>query len=170
VGVWVGNFEGDAMHEVSGVSGAAPAWRRIMAMLHEHESSLPPVPPAGLLRAPVRFEPALEPAREEWFLAGTETGPVVAPAEALRARIVAPPDGAIVALDPDIPAGNQKLRIRAERMPAGSRLLLGDAELAAESWWTPERGAHELRLLAADGTELDRSRFQVRPGAVSTVF
>ena len=27
VAVWVGNFEGDPMRNVSGVSGAAPAWR-----------------------------------------------------------------------------------------------------------------------------------------------
>ncbi|MGH8490726.1 MAG: penicillin-binding protein 1C, partial [Gammaproteobacteria bacterium] len=30
VGVWVGNFEGDAMHRVSGVTGAAPVWLAIM--------------------------------------------------------------------------------------------------------------------------------------------
>ena len=34
VGVWVGNFEGDAMHDVSGVTGAAPVWREIMGALH----------------------------------------------------------------------------------------------------------------------------------------
>ena len=27
VAVWVGNFEGDSMHDVSGVTGAAPVWR-----------------------------------------------------------------------------------------------------------------------------------------------
>ena len=34
VGVWVGNFEGDAMHRVSGVTGAAPVWLTIMNALH----------------------------------------------------------------------------------------------------------------------------------------
>jgi penicillin-binding protein 1C len=35
VAVWVGNFEGDSMHDVSGVTGAAPAWQEIMLALHE---------------------------------------------------------------------------------------------------------------------------------------
>src|SRR6185437_6709181 len=34
VAVWVGNYEGDSMRDVSGVSGAAPIWHDIMAALH----------------------------------------------------------------------------------------------------------------------------------------
>ncbi len=34
VAVWVGNFEGDSMHDVSGVTGAAPVWQEIMTALH----------------------------------------------------------------------------------------------------------------------------------------
>ncbi len=33
VAVWVGNFEGDSMHEVSGVTGAAPIWHEMMTAL-----------------------------------------------------------------------------------------------------------------------------------------
>ena len=36
VAVWVGNFEGDSMHDVSGVTGAAPAWREIIGALHQN--------------------------------------------------------------------------------------------------------------------------------------
>lgn len=168
VGVWLGNFEGDAMHEVSGVSGAAPAWRRILSALHEHEPSPPPVPPPGLQHAWVRFDPLIEPARGEWFLSGTETALIASSPDAIRARIATPPDGMLVALDPDIPPVHQKLLIRIEGARAGTRLVLDGVDLAAaESWWTPERGAHELRLLAADGTELDRARFRVGTGPVS---
>ena len=35
VGVWVGNFDGSAMHGVSGISGAAPLFRDIMIELHK---------------------------------------------------------------------------------------------------------------------------------------
>ncbi len=38
VGVWVGNFSGAPMHDVSGVSGAAPVWREIMDFLHEGDA------------------------------------------------------------------------------------------------------------------------------------
>ncbi len=35
VGTWVGNFDGTAMRDVSGVTGAGPIWNRIMLHLHE---------------------------------------------------------------------------------------------------------------------------------------
>src|ERR1700733_5829075 len=35
VGVWVGNADGEAMHSVSGVSGAAPVWQTLVRWLHE---------------------------------------------------------------------------------------------------------------------------------------
>jgi len=49
VGVWVGNASGAPMHSVSGVSGAAPVWRELMAHLHAGAPSAAPVPPAGRL-------------------------------------------------------------------------------------------------------------------------
>lgn len=85
VGVWVGNASGDAMHDVSGTSGAAPIWAAVMGFLHAREPSLAPRAPAGLVRTAVRFgpppalpggaampPPMLEAAREEWFAQGTE--------------------------------------------------------------------------------------------------
>ena len=98
VGVWVGNASGAAMHDVSGTSGAAPVWAAVMGFLHAREPSRAPRPPAGLVRAPVRFGAApaapaaalqgpgsrqdgrkdpgapllLEAARDEWFVAGTQ--------------------------------------------------------------------------------------------------
>jgi penicillin-binding protein 1C len=35
VATWVGNFSGDRMRKVSGVTGAAPLWNRIMLHLHQ---------------------------------------------------------------------------------------------------------------------------------------
>ncbi len=53
VATWVGNFNGDPMRQVSGVTGAAPLWNRIM--LHLHSSSEPQAfaPPEGLVQRPV---------------------------------------------------------------------------------------------------------------------
>jgi len=53
VATWVGNFNGDRMQEVSGVTGAAPLWRRIM--LHLHETSAPPAfpPPEHIVQRPI---------------------------------------------------------------------------------------------------------------------
>ena len=55
VGVWVGNASGAPMHDVSGTSGAAPAWATLMRELHRHEASRPPSPPAGVVRQQVDF-------------------------------------------------------------------------------------------------------------------
>ncbi|HEY2628137.1 MAG TPA: penicillin-binding protein 1C, partial [Usitatibacter sp.] len=38
VGVWVGNFAGDAMHDVSGVTGAGPVWRDVMDYVMQGEA------------------------------------------------------------------------------------------------------------------------------------
>lgn len=70
VAVWIGNFEGDAMHDVTGVTGAAPVWREVMTALHEDVPSEPPPAPAGVYAKDVRFAPAVEAPRREWFLGG----------------------------------------------------------------------------------------------------
>ena len=50
VGVWVGNFSGDAMHDVSGVSGAAPVWRDVMDRLQEGTKGVASSAPANATR------------------------------------------------------------------------------------------------------------------------
>jgi penicillin-binding protein 1C len=50
VGIWVGNFDGRPMRNVSGVTGAAPLWNRIMLHLHEGRDPDPFDPPSGLVR------------------------------------------------------------------------------------------------------------------------
>jgi penicillin-binding protein 1C len=79
VGVWVGNFDGSAMWDVSGVTGAAPLWLEVMNYLHPAGSVAPPVP-AGVETARVDFEPAVEAPRDELFVAGTAMAHVEAKA------------------------------------------------------------------------------------------
>jgi penicillin-binding protein 1C len=164
VGVWVGNFEGDAMRDVSGTSGAAPAWREIMDALQARPVG-PPAAPPDVVAVPVRFEPPVEPARTEWFVTGTETGLVQLAGAVGRPRIAAPPDGVIVALDPDIPTGNQRLVFVADgvdRLPA-AWVLDGEPIGPADEpvVWAPVPGRHHLAL-RADGRELDAVSFRVR--------
>ena len=78
VGVWVGNARGEAMHSVSGTSGAAPIWAEIMGFVHSNSPSRAPKAPAGLIQQQVQFGNAvastapIESARSEWFIAGTQ--------------------------------------------------------------------------------------------------
>jgi penicillin-binding protein 1C len=164
VGVWVGNFEGDAMRDVSGTSGAAPAWREIMDALAARAPGAPPVPP-GVVAERVRFEPPVEPARTEWFVTGTQTGVVQLAGAGGRPRIAAPPDGVIVALDPDIPPGNQRLVFSAQGVQGLAAEWVLDGEPIGPAGepvrWAPVPGSHRL-VLRADGRELDAVAFRVR--------
>jgi penicillin-binding protein 1C len=116
--VGVGKAGAAPLWDVRGTRGAAPVWAEIMGYLHAREPSRAPVPPAGVVRIPVRYEAELEAARDEWFIAGTEQ-PLFAssaPADDGRAapgRIMRPADGSIVALDPDIPPDRQRVRFEA---------------------------------------------------------
>ncbi len=167
VGVWVGNFEGDAMQAVSGVSGAAPAWAAIMAGLHGGSDHMAIPPPGGVVRQHIRFDPPIEPPRQEWFIAGTETEAIhaVGDDDTRRPTIETPPEGVIIALDPDIPAANQQIRFKASGAGQALWLLdrqpLGPADVSRT--WSPQPGHHVLELQRrADGYILDRVSFQVR--------
>jgi penicillin-binding protein 1C len=159
VGVWVGNFSGEPMHDVSGVSGAAPAWAAIMGRLHAGLASRPPKPPPRLARKTVTLAGAAP--GSEWFLAGTEPPAGGWSAAAPPARILQPGDGDILALDPDIPPERQRLALRASHAPPGAWWQLDEARLA-EPDWPLVRGRHELILRDEAGAELDRARFEVR--------
>jgi penicillin-binding protein 1C len=162
VGVWVGNFSGEPMHDVSGASGAAPVWRELMDFLHEGAPPAAPQAPAAIRKSRIEYADAMEPAREELFLAGTEATRVTAlAAPAARARIVSPANGAIFAIDPDIPMANQRIRISVAGAASGARVLLEAGEAAPELW-LPAPGRHVLRLVDASGAELDRVRVSVR--------
>ena len=167
VGVWVGNFDGAPMRDVSGVSGAAPAWLAIMQRLHRNETSPTPPKPSGVVMQRVRFVPSIEPDREEVFLRGTEVAEVVlAPAVGAGVRISYPGNGAILAVDPDIPESSQRVRFKATQPGEGLRWRLNDEPLVADAvgavLWKPVPGRFELVLSDAAGAVLDRVRFEVR--------
>jgi penicillin-binding protein 1C len=53
VALWVGNFDGSPMRRVSGVTGAAPLWNRIMLHLYESHEPAPFAHPSGYVLAPM---------------------------------------------------------------------------------------------------------------------
>lgn len=174
VGVWVGNADGSPMWDVSGVSGAAPVWAAIVGYLHRGVPSVAPAAPAGVERARVTFANALEPSRNEWFLAGTATPNVGLASNAADlargpAQIGSPVDGTIFALDPDIPAARQRVWFeRATGSTARVTWRLDGKPLgaAARVAWLPWPGRHLLELVDARGQVTDSVRFEVR-GAVA---
>ncbi len=153
VGVWVGNASGMPMHSVSGVSGAAPVWREVMAYLHAQQPSRPPAVPPGVVAQ-----------RGEFYLAGTE--PAVGATQGGLAQpfgIQTPREGSIVVLDPDIPMPSQQLvfegaagRWSVDGKPVGT---------GARVHWLPRPGRHVLERRALDSRDavpVDRVVFEVR--------
>ena len=61
VATWIGNFNGEAMKQVSGVTGAAPLWARIMLHLHQDREPLPFSPPKGMIQLPICALSGLKP-------------------------------------------------------------------------------------------------------------
>ena len=166
VGVWVGNFSGASMHDVSGITGAAPVWLEVMNYLYDRFGAGSPAPPPGVKAQAVEFPGSTEPARKEWFIAGTEPNlDLPAPVLDNRPRILAPAADSVVALDPDIPSGQQEMAFVANKGAKGARWTLDQKDLGpvrGVRMWTPFPGVHMLSLIAPAGNSLDTVSFQVR--------
>ena len=171
VGVWIGNAGGSPMHDVSGVSGAAPVWRDVMLHLHPRGRGAGEAPalPAGVVAQALRFEPAIEPPRRELFVAGSERAVVQLAANgaaaSLAPRIASPVPGAILALDPDIPPANQRMHFIATAMRADHAWVLDGVRVGAAgrpASWAPLPGRHVLKLVDAHGRVADEAAFEVR--------
>jgi penicillin-binding protein 1C len=163
VGVWVGNASGAPMHDVSGVTGAAPVWLEVMSWLHRDTPSVAPEPPAGVVAAHVDFPDDVEPGRREWFVPGTEPG-----ARRLATgapRIVAPVDGTIVALDPDIPRDRQRVPLEVAGAVPGTRWRVDDVDVGAAAGlmlWEPTPGTHTVALVDPTERHLATATIEVR--------
>ena len=78
VGVWVGNSGYEAMHNVTGLTGAAPIWHEVMRGLLQGRPDQPFTRPDGLTQVEVCAVSGLLPTsacqntRAEWFISGTE--------------------------------------------------------------------------------------------------
>jgi penicillin-binding protein 1C len=164
VGVWTGNFSGEPMWNVSGISGAAPIWLQIMNWLHRDVPSQPPEPPAGVVGQKSEFVESGQ-ACFEWFIKGTETRNVQPASTLSNFRITYPASGTIVALDPDIPEEQQQVFF--ESKPKDDRLKwkvdgkeVGRA--GALLFWSPQKGMHTLNLVDDTNQVLDSVNFEVR--------
>jgi len=177
VGVWVGNFSGAPMHDVSGVTGAAPIWRDLVHRLHRDVPSVPPSPPRGLVREVVSFEPPVETARQEWYLSGTAMRVVRAasrdddPAASLAPRIRYPAPDTIIAIDPDIPPARQRVAFVASVEHDALEWTVDGEPLAARGGrvlWTPVPGRHVIAVAEPGSAPASSVTFDVRGGGSET--
>jgi penicillin-binding protein 1C len=158
VGVWVGNFDGSPMQNVSGVSGAAPILHSVFEHLHQCYGTSWYAVPAGVTETRIhavtgkRVGPenhfrarssdivhekfvssALPPFEEacdydafgrvrlgsdydDWFASSDNWlgGRAVVDTEVSGVRVVFPPPGTTIYLDPDLPNDGRRLYLQAD--------------------------------------------------------
>jgi len=148
VAAWVGNASGAPMQGVSGVSGAAPVWREVLAFLQADATARAPAPPAGLVQS-----------GGEAFLAGTEPTGLRRTGLAAPFGISSPREGSVIVLDPDIPMAAQRLAF--EGAPGRWKVDGRDVGRGARVHWLPRPGRHVLERWEG-GAAVDRVAFEVR--------
>ncbi len=137
VGVWVGNFNGEPMWNVSGVSGAAPVWRSLMLALHPNPET--------------KITNYIEPA-------------TALPVRTIS-HIRYPAADMLVGFDPDIPKRLQKLPIEIENPQLGHRVFLNKRLLSKAQetmMWPIQRGKYKLELKSEMNAVVDAVNFEVR--------
>jgi penicillin-binding protein 1C len=150
VGVWVGNFDGEPMHNVSGISGSGPLFKDIMVLLNKGEAETGFPEPKGIVTSLVCPRSGLRPtaacpgAVREIFVEGTEpletcdchregkaavqaanrTGGLSFPS---RLEVAFPRSGDTFKIDPVLRSEYQRIKLRAA-VPAGEGI-------AKVQWW-----------------------------------
>ncbi len=174
VAVWVGNMQGLPMRDVSGITGAAPVWSRIMNYLEaDNVGNVVPIAPAGVHQQRVSFDGFAQPSYDEWFIDGTEQSQVSYQADTTP-KIVYPVNGTIIALDPDMPVAVQKVYFRTHQGGEVLHFWLNEQHLGRvhdNYAWQPRRGRYHLRLKTLSGQTRHEVLFEVRgklrPSSVS---
>jgi penicillin-binding protein 1C len=201
VAVWVGNFDGRPMSEVSGVTGAAPLWAQVLDLVQTDAEpfSDPPgserrevctlsggAPGPSCPRATDWFPAGRGPAPCAWHVAGCgvawpaelagwardEGLPACALAgggsEGLAVRW--PDEGAVVWIDPRLPAEEQQLPLSAVG-PSGASFRwrvdgqdVGDGQVGVRFPWTSTGPGEHVVEIVVDGAPVGRRTVVVRGG------
>ncbi len=182
VAVWVGNFDGHPMRGVSGVTGAAPLWSRIMLHLYESHDARPFAPPRGYLRRPICATTGTRPLAGcpavvlEWLDRGDrdvlarapgdvppghvyDTWLLAQPARAkLPTRILFPHDGDRFVADPAARLAVEVAGAQPARVTLDGRTVRGAGGVYTVAVTS---GSHELIARSAGGTS--RVRYSAGP-------
>jgi penicillin-binding protein 1C len=178
VATWVGNFDGAPMRRVSGVTGAAPLWNRIVRHLAERDAPPGFAPPHGYVRRPMCATSGVRPTRGcgsvvgEWLDARDLVAWNAPPRQLDRRydawlsaqppqagdtlRIVAPHDGDVFVAAPD---ARIAVIVRGADHPAWD--LNGRSVGARGARWTLPLARGRWTLRARDGRHGDAVTFTV---------
>ena len=159
VAVWVGNFNGEPMRKVSGISGAAPVMREIALAQHRLYGSTEFRRPPGVQSADICAESGLAAGARcrsimrEYFLSSTPQPPVCrthdehsgnAADTAGPVIIKFPRDGDIFKLDPAFPKAAQALFFKSSLLSGEAVWVLDSREVPGGGPWPLSAGRHTL--------------------------
>jgi penicillin-binding protein 1C len=165
VGVWVGNFSGEPMWNVSGITGAAPVWVEVISFLHRNETRSEERPPARVVNREIEFIQSVDSPKNEWFIRGTEPNAKGQKIGQFNQRIIYPPSGTVIALDPDIPSDLQKVLFISQSNGGGLQWVLNGNALEGGGKtlsWVPKAGKHVLAISDEEEKVIDSVHFEVR--------
>jgi penicillin-binding protein 1C len=165
VGVWMGNFTGEPMWNVSGITGAAPLWIEMMNFLHRSDLNQESKLPVHLVKERIEFQQGIESAREEWFIRGTEPNSKNRRVGQFNQRILYPPSGTVIVLDPDIPFDQQNIFFISQTNEDRLRWKLNNVtmDMARKTIaWPPRSGKYYLAIEDPEGRIIDAVNFEVR--------
>ncbi|WP_353684937.1 hypothetical protein V4D30_03855 [Thermodesulfovibrio sp. 3907-1M] len=116
--------------------------------------------------AKVIFKDRIEPDRTEWFVKGTEMdSSIVVEDFSEKPRIVYPVDGAVIAIDPDIPEDNQIVTFQFKPKSNKYERVLNDEKTGIKNsffLWKPEKGVHKIAIINSENTIVDSVEFVVK--------
>ncbi len=138
VGVWAGEITGKPMKNVTGVSGAAPAWREMMDFLMKNLQVQKKIP-ANILVQNIDSIP-------RYFIRGTEFKKENQKIETSEmAKILHPLNNTKFAIDPQIPIEAQKLVLKSD---TNQNWYIDDKLIGRgkTQFWNLKKGEHLIQL------------------------
>ncbi len=140
----------------------------IKNFLHKDVAVMPWKPSDGLISQEVKFDNNVEPDRTEWFIKGTEPeiNEITPHNTAFHTpEITYPAKGTVIALDPDIPEGQQLVFFEAKTNSDSLIWVLNGRALGNTSGvisWKPEPGNYRISLRDTGNNIVDSVNFSVR--------
>lgn len=169
VGVWVGNFDGSPMVNISGITGAGPILRQVVEIVHSAKPA--PHRHADVVEGPICPRTGLRRGADcpntvlERFVRGTAPTEVCDHDAGHTARLISPEHGTTWYVEDSRPRAQQAIALRA-LAPTGSavRWELDGERIAegTEARWVPVSGAHTVALYVDDAL-VDRASIHVGP-------
>ena len=185
VAVWVGNFDGQAMRRISGITGAAPILHDAAMRVYQRFGARPFLPPAGIATVeicpisgelpgpwcPDRMQEVFSKKHLPTSVCSQHRAPQ-APAPAVsRSLVEFPKAGDVFKLDPAVARDSQVLVLRpSEEIGARARWRVDRTKLTSHAdgsaLWPMRPGRHVAELSFQDGARARRAapiRFLVLP-------